>query len=60
MRESRYQDQIQQDYQAGVSHGINSTPSFIINGKLVTGAKPFSDFQTEIEAALIESEASSP
>jgi len=60
MRENRYQDQIQQDYQAGVSLGINSTPSFIINGKLVVGALPFSDFQTEIEAALMESETSSP
>ncbi|MEE8568565.1 MAG: DsbA family protein [Anaerolineales bacterium] len=60
MRENRYQDQIQQDYQAGVSYGINSTPSFIINGKLVVGALPLSDFQSEIEAALMESEASSP
>jgi len=60
MRENRYQDQIQQDYQAGVSQGINSTPSFIINGKLVTGALSFSAFQAEIEAALMESETSSP
>ena len=60
MRENRYQDQVLQDYQAGVSNGINSTPSFIINGKLVTGALPFSDFQTEIEAALIGSETPSP
>jgi len=60
MRENRYQDQIQQDYQVGVSQGINSTPSFIINGKLVTGALPFSEFQTEIEAALIEAEAPPP
>ena len=60
MRENRYQDQIQQDYQAGASQGINSTPSFIINGKLVTGALTFSTFQAEIEAALMESETSSP
>ena len=60
MRENRYQDQIQQDYQAGVSYGIDSTPSFIINGKLVVGALPLSEFQVEIEAALAESETSSP
>ena len=60
MRESRYQDQIQQDYQTGVSYGINSTPSFIINGKPVVGALTFSEFQAEIEAALAETETSSP
>jgi len=60
MRENRYQDQVQQDYQAGVNNGINVTPSFIINGKLVTGALSFSAFQTEIEAPLMEPETSSP
>ena len=60
MRENRYQDQIQQDYQAGISYGIDSSPSFMINGKLIVGALTFSEFQAEIEAALTESETSSP
>jgi protein-disulfide isomerase len=30
-----------------------STPSFLINGRLLAGARPFSDFQKEIEAALV-------
>lgn len=29
-----------------------STPSFLINGRLIPGALPFSEFQKEIEAAL--------
>jgi protein-disulfide isomerase len=29
-----------------------STPSFLVNGKLISGALPFSEFQKEIEAAL--------
>jgi protein-disulfide isomerase len=32
--------------------GINSTPSFLINGQQITGAQPYSDFQTAIESAL--------
>jgi protein-disulfide isomerase len=30
-----------------------STPSFLINGKLIPGALPFAEFQKEIDAALI-------
>ena len=32
--------------------GIDSTPSFFINGKLVKGALPIADFRKEIDAAL--------
>jgi protein-disulfide isomerase len=60
MREDRYQDQIQDAYLNGVSYGIESTPSFLINGNLLRGAKPFSDFQAEIEAALSEVASPSP
>ena len=31
---------------------INSTPSFIINGKVITGNKPYSYFKSEIERIL--------
>jgi len=60
MREDRYQDQIQEAYLNGVSYGIDTTPSFLINGNLFTGAKPFSDFQAVIEAALSEAVSSPP
>lgn len=60
IREERYLDQIQQAYLTGINNGITSTPSFLINGKLVKGARPLSDFQAEIEAALSEGVSSSP
>ena len=60
MREDRYQGQIQDAYLNGVSYEISSTPSFLINGNLFRGARPFSDFQVEIEAALSEVANPSP
>ncbi len=40
------------DMQAGQAAGIRGTPGFIINGKLVSGAQPFSVFQQVIDAEL--------
>jgi protein-disulfide isomerase len=47
-----YRSKVLQDGQDAKAAGVNSTPSFVVNGKLVTGAQPFSVFQQEIEAAL--------
>ncbi|HEY44937.1 MAG TPA: thioredoxin domain-containing protein [Anaerolineae bacterium] len=60
MRENRYLDQIQQTYLAGTNLGIDRTPSFLINGKLITGSYPFSFFQAEVDAVLSQAESSSP
>jgi protein-disulfide isomerase len=60
MREDRYQDQIQDVYLIAASYGIESTPNFLINGNLFRGAKPFSEFQAAIEAALSEVASPSP
>jgi len=49
---SKYADKVKQDGLEGAKAGVQSTPSFLINGKLVVGAQPFSVFQTEIEAFL--------
>lgn len=48
----KYRDLTEQDLQSGRQEGINSTPSFVINGKLVVGAQPYSAFQQEIQLAL--------
>jgi protein-disulfide isomerase len=32
--------------------GVQSTPSFIINGKAIVGAQPFEAFQQAIESLL--------
>ena len=60
MREDRYQGQIQDVLLNAASNGISTTPSFLINGNLFRGARPFSDFQAEIEAALAEVASPSP
>lgn len=41
------------DAQDGLAAGVTGTPAFLINGKLVTGALPYSEFVKEIEAALL-------
>jgi protein-disulfide isomerase len=43
---------VDQDYALGLQDNVESTPSFMINGKLVTGAQAFSTFQAQIEADL--------
>jgi len=50
--ERKYQDRTQQDQLDAVQSGVKSTPSFLINGRLVVGNRPTSEFQSLIEAAL--------
>ncbi len=50
----KYQEQIQQDQLDAMQAGINSTPSFLINGQLVVGNRPAEEFQAVIDAALAE------
>lgn len=45
-------DQVQADYAQGLDAGVNSTPTFYVNGKEIRGALPYAQFQAEIEAAL--------
>lgn len=48
----KYRDRVLQDEKDGNAAGIRATPSFVINGKVLEGAQPFSAFQVAIEAAL--------
>ena len=50
----KYRDQVKKDLTDGISAGVRGTPSFLINGRLVIGAQPFSFFQQAIETALSE------
>ena len=47
-----HNDQVTQDIIAAKAAGVHGTLAFIINGKLVVGAQPYSSFQQEIDAAL--------
>jgi protein-disulfide isomerase len=49
---SKYREQINKDLADGISAGVRGTPSFLINGRLVIGAQPFSFFEQAIEKAL--------
>lgn len=48
----KYLDRVAQDPIDGQKAGVQSTPTFLINGKLFEGAQPFEAFQQAIEAAL--------
>ncbi len=49
---NKYKDEIAKDFQDGVTAGVQGTPSFFINGKQLSGAQPFTAFQTAIDAEL--------
>ena len=48
---NQYSEKIQADINEGNSLGVNSTPTFYVNGKKAT-LTSFSDLQTAVEAAL--------
>ena len=48
----KYVERVQQDVNNARSDGVRATPSFLVNGKMIKGAQPFSVFQQTIEAAL--------
>jgi protein-disulfide isomerase len=48
----RHKDQIESDLAAGQAAGVNGTPAFFINGRLLDGAQPFEKFQEIIEEEL--------
>ena len=54
LSEERYRDQLNEDIQLGQQAGVNSTPSFLINGRLIVGAFSYDQFSVEIESALAE------
>jgi protein-disulfide isomerase len=48
----KYQKEVEKDEQDGIAAGVQGTPAFFINGQLLSGAQPYSAFQTAIEQAL--------
>lgn len=49
----KYAAAVRQDMAQGAELGVNSTPSFFINGRFLSGAQPFSAFQTLIDEVLV-------
>jgi len=52
MSTQKYRAEVEKDYNDGVAAGVQGTPATFINGKLISGAVPYSVFQSEIESAL--------
>lgn len=52
LQNDKFGEKLKEGITQGQQAGIEGTPSFIINGKIVLGAQSFEAFKTEIEAAL--------
>lgn len=52
MNNGKFTDRVQQDAEKARADGIRATPSFLIDGKLLEGAQPFSVFRSEIDSAI--------
>ena len=48
----KYTDIVTQEIQMARQLGVQSTPTFVINGTPVIGAQPFENFQQVIESIL--------
>ncbi len=49
-----YDSKLTTDTKRGAEMGVQGTPAFVINSKIVVGAQPYSVFQSAIDAALAE------
>jgi predicted DsbA family dithiol-disulfide isomerase len=47
-----YQDDLEAEVQAAKDIGVNATPTFLINGEEVQGARPAEFFKQAIDSAL--------
>lgn len=48
----KYLNEVRADMADGQKYGVSGTPAFFVNGKLISGAQPYTVFEQEIEAAL--------
>ncbi|HLC19462.1 MAG TPA: DsbA family protein, partial [Candidatus Nanoarchaeia archaeon] len=49
---NKYADEVSKDLADGAAVGVTGTPAFFVNGKLLSGAQPFTAFEALIEAEL--------
>jgi len=48
----KYKADVDADIQAGEAAGVNGTPAFFVNGRLLSGAQPFESFKRVIDEEL--------
>ena len=51
---ARYEKAVRADFQKGLNLGVNGTPTFFINGKMLVGLQPVGVFENAIEEARRE------
>lgn len=60
LSQGRYQQQVQDDFNLAIQSGVQSTPSFLINGQLVVGVQSFASMSSLIDQALEAGISSTP
>jgi protein-disulfide isomerase len=53
---ARYEPLVRADFQKGLDVGVNGTPTYFINGKMLVGLQPIGVFENAIEDARREAE----
>ena len=48
----KYSAQVDTDFRDGTEAGVNGTPAFFINGRIISGAQPFEAFKRIIDDEL--------
>lgn len=52
LQSDKYADKVKTDFTEGQAAGVNGTPATFINGQLVSGAQPYANFKSLIDAEL--------
>jgi protein-disulfide isomerase len=52
LQSGKYRDVVEANQRDGEKAGVTGTPAFFINGTMLKGALPFSEFKTVIDRAL--------
>ena len=53
----RHEASIDRDIAEGSAHGVRGTPTFFVNGVLLSGAQPLQKFEEAVDAALERAQA---
>lgn len=52
LNSGKFKDKVEADYQQGVEAGVSGTPGSFVNGRMISGAQPYSALKASIESAL--------
>lgn len=55
----KFEAEVQKDFADGAKAGVSGTPSFFINGQMITGARPFEQFKEIIDMEIREKKGKS-